>query len=390
MQNQKSTTTAGLLGVTLGAFGVHNFYLGDKKRKLGFVHLLLAIISSLALITAAVIEMVTRYAALPNSIMSLLYVIGYLIAAANIIWGSVEGFILLAKPDDAPLFPATKTPLSPAAKKNILRGSLAAGGTLLVLIIASVVLTLVFNVNYGESYRAAQPVKEYIAALYSDSNCERVIDYVDSAWTSEKTYNGYVEACKELVSNKGNIITTLGNTSAVKKDEEIAASFKKFQDAYNKAFPDTSELSDKLDLYQAWHTFISRYDDISVSRSSEKDYQDAAAVLINSGNEELAAFGEEWLTLALDYRSAYKAYWDNSSAGNNEYKTLTDARSALNNYMDDNAPDMDDVAELDFSGVSKLYNEFRTLYSLISDGYAKHYDNSGDCSTSAAGTIRCM
>ena len=36
MQNTKSATTAGLLGLFLGAFGGHNWYLGDNKK--GIIH----------------------------------------------------------------------------------------------------------------------------------------------------------------------------------------------------------------------------------------------------------------------------------------------------------------------------------------------------------------
>lgn len=32
MENQKSKMVAGLLGIFLGAYGIHNFYLGNTKK----------------------------------------------------------------------------------------------------------------------------------------------------------------------------------------------------------------------------------------------------------------------------------------------------------------------------------------------------------------------
>ncbi len=43
MENQKSKMVAGLLGLFLGAYGIHNFYLGNTKK--GIIQLVVTIVT---------------------------------------------------------------------------------------------------------------------------------------------------------------------------------------------------------------------------------------------------------------------------------------------------------------------------------------------------------
>lgn len=99
-QNTKSATTAGLLGIFLGAFGAHNWYLGEKGK--GIAHVCMMSGGILVEIIAGVI--------LPSvlSISAFLHAAGFLafitpiaLAAmsASGIWGLVEGIIILTQGD---------------------------------------------------------------------------------------------------------------------------------------------------------------------------------------------------------------------------------------------------------------------------------------------------
>ena len=56
-QNPKSATTAGLLGIFLGAFGAHNWYLGEKNK--GIAHVCMTVISIIVItVVIAVVEVV--------------------------------------------------------------------------------------------------------------------------------------------------------------------------------------------------------------------------------------------------------------------------------------------------------------------------------------------
>lgn len=43
MDNQKSKMVAGLLGIFLGAYGIHNFYLGNTKK--GIIQIIVTIVT---------------------------------------------------------------------------------------------------------------------------------------------------------------------------------------------------------------------------------------------------------------------------------------------------------------------------------------------------------
>lgn len=97
--NVKSSVVAGLLGIFLGGFGAHNWYLGDKKR--GTIHvclfgagLMIAIISG---ILSSTLNWYTVYKM--GWLFALLGFVYVAIIGANEIWGFVEGIIILVKGD---------------------------------------------------------------------------------------------------------------------------------------------------------------------------------------------------------------------------------------------------------------------------------------------------
>lgn len=99
-QNPKSATTAGLLGIFLGAFGAHNWYLGEKGK--GIAHV--------CIMSGGVIIEIIAGAVLPNVLsltmliqmawlFTILTAIAGLAMGASGIWGLVEGIIILSQGD---------------------------------------------------------------------------------------------------------------------------------------------------------------------------------------------------------------------------------------------------------------------------------------------------
>lgn len=99
-QNTKSATTAGLLGIFLGAFGAHNWYLGEKGK--GVIHvcmmstgILVEIIAGLILPSVLGFYTLLRVATL----LTILTLIALAVMSASGIWGLVEGIIILTQGD---------------------------------------------------------------------------------------------------------------------------------------------------------------------------------------------------------------------------------------------------------------------------------------------------
>ncbi len=100
MQNTKSATVAGLLGIFLGAVGAHNWYLGEKQK--GIIHCCLAGSGILITVIASVVlPSVMSFSALLTYawVFSLLGVLSAAVMSGNALWGLIEGIIILAQGD---------------------------------------------------------------------------------------------------------------------------------------------------------------------------------------------------------------------------------------------------------------------------------------------------
>lgn len=98
--NVKSATTAGLLGIFLGAIGAHDWYLGDKKK--GTIHVCLAASGLVvSLIADVILPSALSYRALLSAavLISILSAVSTIIMTANAIWGLAEGIQILIQGD---------------------------------------------------------------------------------------------------------------------------------------------------------------------------------------------------------------------------------------------------------------------------------------------------
>lgn len=97
-QSPKSATVAGLLGIFLGSFGAHNWYLGEKKN--GIIHVCLFGAGLLLEIIGSIIVATNPLAAWRmGGLLTALAIIGGLIISANSIWGLIEGIIIMSAGD---------------------------------------------------------------------------------------------------------------------------------------------------------------------------------------------------------------------------------------------------------------------------------------------------
>ena len=100
MNNYKSATTAGLLGIFLGTVGAHDWYLGDRKK--GTIHV--------CLFGAGLALIIIGDAILPNALsiwtvykmmwlFNLLNWAAWALIAASEIWGFIDGVKILSQGD---------------------------------------------------------------------------------------------------------------------------------------------------------------------------------------------------------------------------------------------------------------------------------------------------
>jgi len=97
MSGAKSSVTAGLLGIFLGGFGVHDFYLGYKSQ--GIIHVCIAGGGLMLFILSGVVAFASVGASSGGGVLvgGAMSLIGMLALSANGIWGLVSGIMCLAK-----------------------------------------------------------------------------------------------------------------------------------------------------------------------------------------------------------------------------------------------------------------------------------------------------
>lgn len=282
--------------------------------------------------------------------------------------------------------------MDPAKKKKLILGLSIGGGVLLLAIIAAILIPILLRVDYAPAYSVAKELEPKVYDIYQSYDCERIVDYVDSSYTTTKSYNEYVENCKSIYNTDVNdLVSKLEVTAAVQRNGEIKAQFDKFKAEYAQISSGSAEdLAAKLALWQARHDFVVAADDLTYRSASDAEYTAAANYLINSGNESLKAYGEGWLEKSLAVAAAYRAYdtasWRESSQ---YYSDYTNKKAELSDWIAANKPDINTIAPLKFSDTSKMYSEFNALYDLIAATYAANYNSgSGDC-TEFLGEVIC-
>ncbi len=93
----KSSTAAGLLGIFLGAFGAHDWYLGNTKK--GLMHICLFAGGFILMVISAPLVALTINIPVVPAFFGLLTAVAYLALVGNAVWGFVEGVIIIAQGD---------------------------------------------------------------------------------------------------------------------------------------------------------------------------------------------------------------------------------------------------------------------------------------------------
>lgn len=514
MGSPKSAMIAGILGILLGAFGVHDWYLDNHKKARW--HVILAIaggaLMGISIILRAFMQSANKVTTinLLSNVATTLYVIAMLAIVADVVWGIIEGILLLvqgneglaargynvvpSKPNTeeekydpnavsmiAPAQPANPTPAQPAAaqptnpvpaqpapvqpasitlppsptlaeqasnapkrqqpivfkssdipnqgtavdltgqtlstksvapaplmttktdgsaamnpivKRKILITIVVVVAALVIGIIVKVGFDSVLSGGYGASYRVAKNLQPRLANANQSSSCQYALDYAKSEYVDRKTYNSYIDTCKDLVTGVSALVTELGETPGVLWNNEISAQYKNFKELYDTTFPEgaSENLASALQLYQTWHDYALAVDVLSVE-SEDAEFQQAADILRSSGNKTLEQYGEEWLQKQLEYVHAYQAYRDLSytDPGKEDARAaVEERRNELKSWREDHSPDVTMLEVMTVPDTKPMYESFTKLYELIRAAYEKHYDYDSDDCRNLGGVVYCQ
>ena len=293
-----------------------------------------------------------------------------------------------------PMMKSPKQPMDPAKKKKIILIVSICSGVAILGIVAAIIIPILLRVDYSSAYKTAKELSPKIYDIYHSYDCEYVVDYYNSTYTNTKTYNEYIENCLAVYDNgASDLVTKLGDTDGIKRNTDLKNQYDKFSSEFNALTSGSAtNLSSKLDVYKAWHTFVVAVDDLDYRNSSDAEFTAAANYLIESGNDTLKTYGEGWLERQLGVAAAYRA-WYNASYSDPNYSEYRNAYNNKNTEIKDwiaaNKPDIQTLAPLNIDDTSKMNSAFSSLYDMIRATYEKNYNSgSGDC-TEFMGEVSC-
>ena len=258
--------------------------------------------------------------------------------------------------------------------------------SLILIITLSLVamVTGVFATDYSKTYSVAKSIKNELQKIRSNTNCEKVIEYNDNTFTSMEIYQGYVEECKKAgrgISEQ--LIEEMGDTAGVLKDVEVNRRFEAFKVALNESKNGNADMEKTLNLYSIWHSWILTEASGDKSHNgfewSEADIKDAAKILIESGNEKLAAYGNRWVELKTEAaKAAYKFYHTSESTEVVDYaeakSDMEAKKAAFSDFQKEKRPDIVTEFPLQQVNLANISVKFEEMYSFIRETYQKNYN----------------
>ena len=268
-------------------------------------------------------------------------------------------------------------------RRNIILSSLFSVSLIIVAIIAASIITAV-NINYAESYRVAKELRVKIRSMRSDYDCQKVLDYVDSPYTTLASFNEYAEGCRTVGDDSKSLVETLGLTDGVKKDETLARLYDGFNEVYLSAISGDEELKKTLDLYTIWHQWVIASAAVEGWDQTDTDLDSAAKILIDSGDDILKSYGEGWLSRKKAVAAAYREYYFSSMSDLDRRAALQQDMEAkqrdFTEYEAQSRPNIKELDVLETADTAKLYARFEDMYEYIRKAYQEHYERgTNDC-----------
>ncbi|MBR1874861.1 hypothetical protein IJ798_00580 [Candidatus Saccharibacteria bacterium] len=243
-------------------------------------------------------------------------------------------------------------------------------------------LTGMFKTDYSGTYLAAKELRTEMQKLRSDSNCDRVSEYVDNQYASKDTYSKYIEGCKTAGEGVDmNIVNKISDTAGVLRDEEIRKRYDILVIAIKTAKEGNSDVDKILKIYTTWHSWILAESDGNISHNdwdwTEGDLTNASNILIESGVTEFKDYGEKWLQLKQEAAVATNLYYHHDPTQTNLselYTDMTTKQNAFNEWKKENEPDVSELFPLELVDMAKLYSKFEDFYDYLRETYQNNYN----------------
>ena len=250
-------------------------------------------------------------------------------------------------------------------------------------------VTGMFKTDYSETYKKAKELRVEMQKLRSDSNCDKVIEYVNNQYTAMQVYQTYIEGCRTVGEGiASDIITAVGDTQGVLKDEEVRKRYEILDYAFNAAREGNSQVNGLLNKYSLWHSWVLAESSGNSAHNdwdwTEADLNNAAGILTNSGVKEFREYGEGWLKLkkeaAVSTNTYYHAALGTIGTLADTYNEMVTKQNTFNDWKKQNEPVITEVFPLELVDTANIYTKFEEFYNFIREVYQNNYNQqAGGC-----------
>lgn len=272
--------------------------------------------------------------------------------------------------------------------------------TAVILIITGFIIyaniTGMFKTDYSETYLTAKELRTEMQKLRSDSNCDKVVEYVDNQYTSMDTYSKYIEGCRTAGEGVDmTLVNKIGDTAGVLKDNEIRKRYDILVIAIKTAKEGNSDVEKLLKIYTTWHSWIIAESDGNIAHNdwdwTEADLKNASDILIESNITEFKEYGEKWLQLKSEAAVATNLYYHHDPTQTNLselYTDMTTKQNAFSEFKKENEPKITEIYPLALIDMAKLYSKFEDFYDYLRETYQNNYNPvAGGCKELVNGVI---
>ena len=275
-----------------------------------------------------------------------------------------------------------------APKKKRNRGVLVGVLILLIGVVVSVVflVTNQVRIDYAGTYQLAKELKPKMIEIQNAYDCDKVVNYLTSAYATMESYQGYVKGCLEIGEDAKEGLEGLEMTEGVMKDGEVMMKYDELMEKYRKVMNENAKMTDILEAYEVWHEWV-----IAEGHSgrgewdwTEEELKGASEILTRSKYELLQEYGKGWLEKKTEALKAHEAYFNKAMDAEGELTELREESKnkemAFKDWKAENEPQVKELIPLAPAKTGELAGAWQSFYDLVRRSYQENYNREiGGC-----------
>lgn len=259
----------------------------------------------------------------------------------------------------------------------------------LVVVVVVCVVALVTNqvhIDYAGTYQLAKELKPKMVGIQNAYDCDKVTNYLTSAYATMDAYQGYVKGCLELGSDAREGLEMLGVTEGVLKDAEVASRYEVLKVEYEKVMGENAKMADILEAYEVWHQWVIAEGNGGKGEWewTESELKEAAEILTGSKYELLQEYGKGWLEKKTEALKAHEAYFNKAMDAEGELTALreeaTKKETEFKDWKAEKEPKIKELIPLTPAKTAELTSAWQGFYDVVRRSYQENYNReAGGC-----------